>query len=311
VASPPDDTPSPNSILDSEPDHSRHHHATVLTRAPESATLAPANALWGVVVLASLRPIMPNGILEEMRTVEAGVAVCWLGNLSWLLCAGDRLIAFDLDLDSSKADPLHCRAQDSPVPTEELASMLDVQLITHEHGDHFNGPTSQVLAERSECLFVLPADCVAKARGIGVPDERIHVARPGQPFDLMGVHVAPQRAFHSGHETPNDCGYLLTLGEKTFLQPGDTKLLDDHLALTGVDVLFVSPTAHNTHIDGSVRLIAALEPDHIFPQHFGTYVEHEENMFWARGYPADLQAALPERMRMRFHMPAQGQVFVV
>ena len=57
-----------------------------------------------------------------------------------------------------------------------------------------------------------------------------------------------------------DCGYLLTIKDKTFLHPGDTVLLQDHLDLDHVDVLFFSPTVHNTHIDRSVILINMLDP---------------------------------------------------
>jgi hypothetical protein len=39
------------------------------------------------------------------------------------------------------------------------------------------------------------------------------------------------------------------------LQPGDSLRTEEHLALQGIDVLFVSPTVHNMHVDRSlVRL---------------------------------------------------------
>jgi len=141
-----------------------------------------------------------------------------LGNLSRLICAQEQLIAFDLDLD------LDLRLQPSPVPAAAIAQSLDVLFITHEHGDHFNATTGAVLARESHCRFVVPASCEAKARSIGVAEERLCIARPRVPFDLPGIRVEPLRALHGDrqqavyrHANLDDCGYVLTLGDRRLL----------------------------------------------------------------------------------------------
>jgi len=252
-----------------------------------------------------------------MSTKE-GIALCWLGNLSWLIytaspSGGDGLlVATDLDLDREG------RIQPSPIPTTEIVPVLDVHLITHGHEDHFSSPTCAILVERSACTFVVPASCADKARGLGIPESRLHITRPGETFDLRALHVEPQRALHGHwhgsvyrHASMEDCGYLFTLGGKRFLQPGDTVLLHDHLELSGVDVLFCSPTDHNMHVERSTVLINALAPEHILPQHFGTYVETDANRYWTKGYPDELKWVLPRRMQERFHKLAQGEVFAI
>ncbi|MCB0297610.1 MAG: hypothetical protein KDG51_20725, partial [Calditrichaeota bacterium] len=92
---------------------------------------------------------------------------------------------------------------------------------------------------------------IAKAE-TGIPAARIRAAIPRQPFTLRGVGITPMRAIHGNpkfavFEEANleDCGYFIALGDKTLLQPGDTVLLEDHLFLKHVDVLFFSPTEHN------------------------------------------------------------------
>ena len=255
---------------------------------------------------------MDDIILQHMRSIRRGIALCWLGNLSWLLSSQNRLIAFDLDLH------LDCRIRTSPIPAEAIAPMLEVVFITHEHEDHFNSTTSGILANKSDCLFVVPANCEQKALEIGITEKRIHIARPGEAFDLPGIHVEPQRAIHGDklftvyrHANLKDCGYVFKFGGKTFLQPGDTVLLEEHLELTHVDVLFVSPTVHNTYIDRSTILINAIEPDYIFPQHFGTYIQNEENLFWTKGYPDELKAKLSRSMQAHYHKLNPGEVFVI
>lgn len=190
--------------------------------------------------------------LQELLAPGDDLCLLWLGNLSWLLRQGGRLYAVDLDLD------IDTRVQPSPIPTVELAPHLDVHFITHWHGDHFSSTTSALLAELSDCLFVLPADCVDKAHEIGIPNERIHIARPDEPFELPGgVSVRPHRALHGEknftvyRHASFDCGYLLEMGGKRIFQPGDTVLLEQHLDLNDIDVLFISPTVHNMYIDRS------------------------------------------------------------
>jgi L-ascorbate 6-phosphate lactonase len=255
---------------------------------------------------------MHKDALDELCSTKAGIALCWLGNLSWLIAARGRLIATDLDLDPEG------RIQPSPIAAEAVASHLDIHLITHEHGDHFSVPTSQVLVERSACTFVVPASCLDKARDLGVPAERLRVARPGEPLEVLGMHIEPVRALH-GHlygsvyhgANMDDCGYLFVVGGKRLLQPGDTVLLHDHLELANVDVLFVSPTEHNMGVARAAILINALEPAHIFPQHFGTYVETDANRYWTKGYPDELVAVLPKPMQERFHKLVQGEVYPI
>jgi L-ascorbate metabolism protein UlaG (beta-lactamase superfamily) len=121
---------------------------------------------------------------QELLAPGDDLCLLWLGNLSWLL---RRAVDLDLDIDT--------RVQPSPTPTVELAQHLDIHLISHWHGDHFSSTTNALLAELSDCLFVLPADCVDKAHEIGIPNGRIHIARPDEPFGLPGgVSVRPHRA---------------------------------------------------------------------------------------------------------------------
>lgn len=261
-----------------------------------------------------------NAILEELLQIDSGIGICWLGNLGWLLRADGKLVATDLDLDRES------RLTPSPISTTELAPHLDAHFITHEHGDHFSGPTSRILAERSDCRFVVPANCVDRAHEFGIPDERLTVAIPDHrphgeptlaPVSVCGITFEPQRAFH-GHTdftvyrraNIDDCGYIFTLDGRRVYQVGNTVLLQQHMEdYADVDVLFVSPTLHNTHIDATVRMIEAIQPTHVFPQHFGTYQVTDQNSYWTVGYPEEVRARLSGDLKSRFHILEQGQIF--
>jgi L-ascorbate 6-phosphate lactonase len=247
-------------------------------------------------------------IVEEIKAHHAGIAVWWTGHNGWLVKSGELLIGTDLTTEDK------ARLYQSPISAEELAPLLDISFVTHGHGDHFNRPTSRILAEKGRCTFVMPANCVADARQIGIPEDRIQVAAPRKPFEVRGVKVSPVRALH-GHlrssvyfdANLDDCGYVIELGGKTFLQPGDSVLLDDHFRLKHVDVLFFSPTEHNMLIDSSVALINELEPDYILPQHRDTYRVTPQNRYWTNGYPSEVKQRLSKRLQERFYILKQGE----
>ncbi len=253
-------------------------------------------------------PIPAPSIRDEVKAHDSGLAVWWTGHNGWLIKSDGLLIGTDLATEDE------ARLYQSPITAEELSPLLDVAFITHKHGDHFNRKTARVLAERGKCTFVMPAHCVEDARRLGIPEDRITVATPRKPFELKGVKVSPVRAIHGNPKFAvyfdanlEDCGYLIELGGKTFLQPGDSVLLEDHLFLKHVDVLFFSPTEHNMHVDPSVILINELEPEYILPQHRDTYRVTPENRYWTSGYPHEVKLRLSKPLQERFHILKQGQ----
>jgi len=255
----------------------------------------------------------PRRILDEIRSHRSGVAVWWTGHNGWLIKADDILIGTDLCLEQED------RQVPAPISAAELASELDISFITHEHGDHFERETSKILAEKSDCVFVMPINCITIARDeVGIPEHRLKAAIPKQPFSLNGAQITPLRAIHGNpkfavFEEANleDCGYLITLGGKSFLQPGDTVLLEDHLFLKHVDVLFFSPTEHNMHIDRSVILINELEPDLILPQHRDTFKVTRENRYWTSAYPFEVKLLLSKPLQQRYHVLEMGEKIIV
>ncbi len=252
-------------------------------------------------------------LIDEIRAHEAGAAVWWVGHNGWLIKSGHTLISTDLPLESG------ARAVPSPVSARELAPELDIAFITHEHSDHFERETSKILLEHGDCIFVLSRSCEEAARNeVGIPDERMRLAEPRVPFDIGDVHIEPVRAIHGNEKYAvyyeanlQDCGYLITMGGKRYYQTGDSVLLEDQLFLDDVDVLFFSPTEHNTYIDRSVILINELEPDYIFPQHRNTFKVTPENRFWTTGYPYEVKLRLSETMQDKYHILDMGEKMMI
>jgi L-ascorbate metabolism protein UlaG (beta-lactamase superfamily) len=247
-------------------------------------------------------------LLEQIRAHQSGLAIWWTGHNGWLIKSNGVLVGTDLVVDERG------REHPSPISAAELAGELDISFVTHAHGDHFNGPTSKTLAAMSSCVFVLPASCQERARELGIPPERIVVARPREPLEVKGVRVEPVRAIHGNGQGAvyfqanlDDCGYVIHMGGKRILQPGDSVLLEDHLFLEQVDVLFLSPTEHNMQIENSLTLINRLEPQYILPQHRDTYPVTARNRFWTFAYTYDVQRRLAKQLQQRYHILEMGQ----
>jgi L-ascorbate 6-phosphate lactonase len=251
-------------------------------------------------------------IIQEIKNHQQGMAVWWTGHNGWLIKSGSLLIGTDLCLESAD------RVVPAPVSAAELAPDLDISFITHEHGDHFERETSKILLEKSQCIFVLPANCLEAARELQIPAQRIRIAEPRKPFSIGEVRIDPLRAIHGNPKFAvfydanlQDCGYLITLGGKRLLQMGDTVLLEDHLFLKKVDVLFFSPTEHNTYIDQSVILINELEPEYILPQHRDTFRVTPENRYWTTAYPYEVKFRLSRPLQEKYFILNMGEKILI
>jgi len=255
----------------------------------------------------------PRRIIDEIKAHHTGMAIWWTGHNGWLIKYNEILIGTDLALESME------RAVPSPVYAKELAKQLNISFITHEHDDHFERETSKILAKNGDCIFVMPSNCkdiaIEKAE---IPADRIMVATPRKPFSIGDVKIEPIRAIHGNPKyavfydaNMEDCGYLITIDGKRILQMGDTVLLEDHLFLKHVDVLFFSPTEHNTYIDQSVILINELEPDYIFPQHRNTFKVTPENRYWTSGYPYEVKLRLSKSSQEKYFVMEIGEKMLI
>jgi L-ascorbate 6-phosphate lactonase len=275
-----------------------------------------ASAFAGVLMPQAKAP--DGNLLDQVRSHHKGIAVWWAGNAGWLIKSDGVLISTDLDLSTED------KIQPPPVSARDLAGELDVAFVSHHHGDHCNVPTIKALAEGGRITLVLPRPCVKEVAGLNIPKQRIIVPEPGQPFDVKGIHVEPIHAIHGNQEftvltrepdfvesIAHNCGYVFNIQGKRFLHPGDSVLTEEHLGLKNIDVLFISPTVHNMYTDRSMILINRLQPAYIFPQHFGTYQEDDENSFWTRGYPDELKLRLSADLQKRYHKLKQGEMFVI
>lgn len=263
---------------------------------------------------------------------SASPCIAWLGNNGWVIAVDGHMVATDLDLHLSE------RILPPFGEMEALARHLEYLFITHAHTDHCNPDTLAYLLENGSCTVVAAASCKRAIDSYGLDAARFVYVSPlpilrdvqNNPLCMPGVRydtsqsprlapwiqALPIRALH-GHVDgviyagahPQDCGFLLDVCGVRIVQPGDSVLLQEHLDIPPVDVLFVSTTEHTMGARQAQRWVEAVEPKHIFAQHFGTYAANAENAFWTKGNEQALGKALPPALRRRYTVPEYMRVY--
>jgi L-ascorbate metabolism protein UlaG (beta-lactamase superfamily) len=97
------------------------------------------------------------------------------------------------------------------------------------------------------------------------------------PFGSAKVEVTP--ALHDWQEENpwrrgDCCGYIVRTPDGSIWHPGDTRLIDELLAIRDVDVLFFDIAAVRSHLgpEGSARLAASSGTKVMVAYHYGTFV---------------------------------------
>jgi L-ascorbate metabolism protein UlaG (beta-lactamase superfamily) len=196
---------------------------------------------------------------------------------------------------------------------------LDVVLYTHADDDHFARATAEALVG-TDALFVGPPPVARELAKMGLAAERVHTASAGEAVEVGRVSVTPTPADHPWQLADPEqfgepwkqgdcCGYLIDTPDGRIWCPGDTRLLDEHVQLSDVEVLLLDVGRNEYHlgIDNAARLANILDPPHIIPYHWGTYDEPDHAAY--SGDPEDVR----ERLRNpdAFHLLAPGEEFVL
>lgn len=147
----------------------------------------------------------------------------------------------------------------------------DAILLTHEHGDHFDLPTLQGLAEVpmivNQAVFdQLPEEMQARATVMG----------NGDTDEILGAEIEAIPAYNltedrlQFHPEGRDNGYILTLGGMRFLIAGDTEDTPELRALSDIHVAFLPMNLPYTMtVEQAADAVAEFQPDVVYPYHFG------------------------------------------
>jgi hypothetical protein len=162
---------------------------------------------------------------------------------------------------------------------------LDFVLLTHCHGDHLDLDLLRALRHLPIRWVIPEAILPLVQREIGLPAKQILVPKAQQTIELHGLRITPFDGLHrkaapdypDGQSGVPATGYLVEMGGKRWLLPGDTRTYDPAGLpdLGPVDVLFahlwlgrgVALQPHLPLLELFCRFCLALQPQCVILAH--------------------------------------------
>jgi len=185
-------------------------------------------------------------------------ALDWLGHSGFRIRAGRAHVYID------------------PYRVPEGSPPADLILITHGHYDHFSPQDVETLSTKDTWL-VGPAAVAERVSG------QVHSIAPGEVLDdelVRGVYVSAVAAYNTSKRDPDGnafhpreagwVGYELTVQGERLYHSGDTDVIPEMDAVTGVDValLPVSGTYVMTAQEAA-EAARRIQPRVAVPMHWG------------------------------------------
>ncbi|WP_026961288.1 metal-dependent hydrolase [Alicyclobacillus herbarius] len=151
-------------------------------------------------------------------------------------------------------------------------------LLTHGHSDHV--ADAEAIAKANDALIIAPNELamIYGQRGCKVHPMHLGGARTF-PFGRVKLTIAFHgSAFEDGNNllyAGNPCGFLITMGGKTFYHAGDTALFGDMKLLGELNHIDVAalPIGDNFTMGPEDALLAAewLKAGRVIPIHYNTF----------------------------------------
>lgn len=224
---------------------------------------------------------------EQAFSKTMDTAVTWLGGASFLVNARGLIILIDPVLTIIPDNPmineigLKMRAS-HPIEAMNIPR-VDIVLYTHIDDDHLGPETAKVLMKHQP-IFIGPPPVFEVLAKLGADPERVRVFRNGDTYnsETTTITFVPAdhpwqlldpakfgRPFRSG----DCCGFVVETLDARCYFPGDTRLMEEHLALKDIDILALDSSVCTYHLNhfNAVSLVNTLNKALLIPFHYGTY----------------------------------------
>ena len=229
-----------------------------------------------------MRSSMNMKMIQDFR-LEADQAALWfLGQAGYILRSAGVTVAIDPYLsDSVKAiSPEFGRLL--PVPLEPEDLIVDLYLVTHDHGDHLDPETIRRYRHKEKTQFIAPRLAARKLIDLGVPPARVARLDAGEQLSLAGVSITGVFALPAGADVLDTTGYLLTFANgRSVYHTSDTAftplLLQAAPRQVEVLLLPINGKWGNLTIEQAVELTASVKPRYVLPNHYDMMALNAEN----------------------------------
>ncbi|MCW4050108.1 MAG: MBL fold metallo-hydrolase [Candidatus Bathyarchaeota archaeon] len=235
----------------------------------EKTILGSGAVLVLIAILAQYTGNPVNSPTNVVGNMEGGINVTLLANAGVMIEAKDMRIYIDpIDL-----------------PREYSDSPADVILVTHDHGDHYQASTINML-QKDGTVNVFPAIMdteIARHNGVEVVPEDELTFGPVTVTAFYMYTFSPVATTPASHPVESDyTSYIIDIDGFTIFHAGDSKNIQEYEELTGtisVALLPLGPGCQTMANDEVVNVIQIIEPEYFIPIHF---TEGGNNQFVSR-----------------------------
>ena len=195
---------------------------------------------------------------------------------------------------------------------------LDAVLYTHTDNDHL-GPITAKNLMTTGAEFHGPTYVIRELSRLGLPEGQGVSHAPGESFRIGNLEIALTPAFHphqlfntdfERYFKPEDCcGYRITTPDGVIWIPGDSLLMNEHLEMKDIDLLFIDFSDNASHfgLDFALGLANVHENADLIMYHWATFYGPDHD--WCNADPA---RAIPRlRHPERLHILAPGGKYVL
>lgn len=153
----------------------------------------------------------------------------------------------------------------------------DAILVTHEHYDHYDAATVELLSTPATVFIGSPSTVGLRGSGEAM------AAGETKSLPFMEIEAVPayntdpgKQGFHPRER--GDVGYILTFGGTRVYVAGDTEDTPEMLALKDIDIAFLPVNQPYTMTEEqAARAVKAIRPKIFYPYHYGQ-VEHKTDL---------------------------------
>lgn len=172
-------------------------------------------------------------------------------------------IVFSFEGKSIQIDPVSMFGDYSRMPK------ADVILVTHEHPDHFDPKTINLL-EKKETRIITNRNCREKlGKGTAMKNGDVNTSIPYMRIEAVPAYnTTPGREIY--HPKGRDNGFVLTFDGLRIYVAGDTEDIPEMKRLHSIDVAFLPVNQPYTMTTTqAVRAAKVIRPRILYPYHYG------------------------------------------
>jgi L-ascorbate metabolism protein UlaG (beta-lactamase superfamily) len=249
-------------------------------------------------------------------------AVYWLSASGVLVNSHGCTIMIDPLLSLMSDDPATGETGEllmtAPPILATQVTQLDAVLYTHTDNDHLGPLTASHLMQTGAQFHGTPM-VIRELHRIGLSQPRGVAHTSGETFHIGELEITVTPAFHphqlfnthfESYFTPEDCcGYKIRTPDGVIWIPGDSLLMNEHLQMKDVDLLFIDFSDNASHfgLDFAIGLANVLEHAEMIMYHWATFYGPDHD--WCN---ADPSKALPRlRHPERLHILAPGEKYIL